>query len=40
MVNHTVQDGINTVITFDAANSITLVNVLKATLNADDFAFV
>jgi hypothetical protein len=35
-----VQSGANTIITFDAANKITLTNVTKTALVADDFAFV
>jgi hypothetical protein len=40
MANHTAEVGADTVITFDATDSITLAGVLRTSLNADDFAFV
>ena len=40
VVAHASQVGANTVITLDAANSITLNNVTLANLNANDFLFV
>jgi hypothetical protein len=38
--SHAQQVGADTVITFDAANIITLKNVTLSSLNADDFQFI
>jgi hypothetical protein len=38
--SHAQQVGADTVITFDAANTITLKNVTLSSLNVDDFQFI
>jgi hypothetical protein len=37
---HAVQDATNVVITSNAGDTLTLANVLKATLTTDDFVFL
>ena len=40
MLDAFLKSGANTVITFDASNTITLTGVLKTTLVVDDFLFI